>query len=81
MCICKFGTGLKACHCAACHRTFTSVEAFDRHRQGDYDARSCLDPSLMRRQDGQPLYELHAGRFRVARPFRAPHPAMAARGE
>jgi hypothetical protein len=65
----------RACHCAACCRTFTSVEAFDRHRQGDYDARVCLDPATMRRQDGQPLYEEHAGRFRVARPGRAANPA------
>jgi len=25
-------TGLSACHCPACHRTFTGIGAFDRHR-------------------------------------------------
>ena len=34
-------TGLRTCHCAAggCHRTFTGIGAFDKHRQ---DGR-CLD--------------------------------------
>jgi hypothetical protein len=25
-------TGANVCHCAACHRTFTGVSGFDRHR-------------------------------------------------
>lgn len=40
--------GLKLAHCATCHRTFTSVDAFDRHRIGSQAARRC-DVSGMRR--------------------------------
>lgn len=28
--------GLRTAHCTACHRTFTSVTAFDTHRDVDY---------------------------------------------
>jgi len=39
-------TGLGVCHCSACHRTFTSISAFDQHRSGSHalGARHCLDP-------------------------------------
>ncbi len=40
---CRCGThwtGSNTCHCAGCHRTFTSPAAFTRHRR---DSR-CLDP-------------------------------------
>lgn len=33
-------TGLRTCHCNTCHRTFTGVTPFDRHRRGD----RCLHP-------------------------------------
>jgi hypothetical protein len=36
--------GLKTAHCAACHETFTTVTAFDRHRRGLPDDRHCVDP-------------------------------------
>jgi hypothetical protein len=40
-------TGLRACHCSACHRTFTGLEAFDKHRSGSHAAgtRHCVDPA------------------------------------
>ena len=40
---CRCGTrwgGLKTAHCTTCHKTFTVVSAFDKHRRGD----TCLDP-------------------------------------
>jgi hypothetical protein len=70
MCGCKIGSGF---HCARCHRAFTSLEAFDRHQRID-NGLTCLDPAILRREDGQALYEPHAGKWRVARPGRAPHP-------
>jgi hypothetical protein len=37
--------GLKTCHCATCHCTFTTVTGFDLHRRGSYepDNRHCVD--------------------------------------
>lgn len=46
-------TGVYACECAGCHRGFTGVEAFDRHRR---PGRVCLEPSsvgLWYATDGQ----------------------------
>jgi hypothetical protein len=39
-------TGLNTCHCTACHRTFTGITAFDKHRDGSHaqDARYCKEP-------------------------------------
>jgi len=39
-------------HCRSCGRHFTSTSAFDRHRTGPWDDRSCADPSSVDR-----LYE------------------------
>jgi hypothetical protein len=64
-CTCDFGSGLKVCHCAACHRTFTGVRGFDMHRTGPIEARSCRDPATMTRQDGRPLYVPVRGRWAV----------------
>lgn len=36
--------GLSACHCPTCHRTFTTVGNFDRHRVGPMGNRHCADP-------------------------------------
>jgi hypothetical protein len=49
---CRCGTrwtGLNICHCAAtgCHRTFTGITAFDKHRGGTKrgeKAGECSDP-------------------------------------
>lgn len=45
-------------HCASCDRHFTSLSAFDLHRQGDYDSRHCADPAedqrfVLRADDGE----------------------------
>ncbi len=39
--------GLKTCHCTACHSTFSTVTAFDKHRVGSHadDRRHCVDPA------------------------------------
>ena len=29
-------SGLKTAHCSACHETFTTVAAFDKHRTGSH---------------------------------------------
>jgi hypothetical protein len=43
-------TGLSACHCAACHRTFTGIRAFDIHRTGGH----CNDPVTLVNRNGAP---------------------------
>jgi hypothetical protein len=44
-------TGYSTCHCSAagCHRTFTSITAFDAHRTGSHanGERHCLDPATV----------------------------------
>ena len=39
-------SGLIACHCSECHRTFTGAYAFDMHRAGSHahGKRHCVDP-------------------------------------
>lgn len=49
-CRCACGArwaGLKTCHCTACHCTFSTVTAFDKHRVGSNadDCRHCVDPA------------------------------------
>lgn len=36
-------TGLRAGHCAECHRTFSGITAFDAHRSYDH----CKDPAAV----------------------------------
>lgn len=44
-------TGLKECHCATCHESFSTESNFDRHRifdvDGDWETRRCLTPEEM----------------------------------
>lgn len=43
-------------HCAACHRTFTGVQAFDKHRAGGHDTkrgRYCVDPETLLTKKGE----------------------------
>lgn len=49
-------TGLTAGHCTGCHRSFTSIAAFDRHRSGSHaaDTRQCLDPATVLTEKGEP---------------------------
>ena len=47
--------GPLTCHCTACHRTFSGITAFDKHRTGSHTkGRSCLDPetAVFERADG-----------------------------
>jgi hypothetical protein len=48
-------TGLTPCHCPACHRTFSGITAFDKHRDGNHarGTRHCLDPATMRSGKGE----------------------------
>jgi hypothetical protein len=43
-------TGTSACHCCACHRTFTGITAFDIHRTGG----ECSDPTGIFTEKGEP---------------------------
>lgn len=54
-CRCDFGSGLSTCHCAACHRTFTSPSAFGLHQRFDAGQVTCLDPAVMTMRDGAPV--------------------------
>lgn len=45
---------LSVAHCATCHRTFTTVGAFDRHRRNGH----CLDPDEIK----QLVRKFRAGR-------------------
>jgi hypothetical protein len=38
-------TGTRACHCGACHQTFSGLEYFDRHRNHDGPHGRCQDPA------------------------------------
>lgn len=42
-------SGLNTAHCPACHETFTSPSAFDKHRTGNHadDTRTCLPPATI----------------------------------
>ena len=53
-------TGLLSCHCGGkggCHRSFTSLSAFDKHRTGShaYSTRRCLDPATLLDKNGEPV--------------------------
>lgn len=50
--------GLNTAHCAACHRTFTSPTAFDKHRAGKFtdDTRHCEDPASVGLVDAARAY-------------------------
>jgi hypothetical protein len=37
-------TGSNIAHCSVCHRTFSAVSTFDRHRTGNVGTRRCLPP-------------------------------------
>lgn len=45
-------SGLNIAHCAACHCTFTTISAFDVHRDSDH----CRKPQHARRSDGLHMY-------------------------
>lgn len=56
-----------ACHCSACHRTFSGIGLFDRHRRHqdvEGDRGTCLDPATMFTKSGEPLAEFRNGMWR-----------------
>lgn len=57
-------TGLKMCHCGACHRTFSTVRLFDKHRSPVGDHGSCKDPSTITTRVGDPVMVLAGGVWR-----------------
>jgi hypothetical protein len=40
-------SGLSACHCSACHRTFAGIGLFDRHRDQHGERGKCVDPATL----------------------------------
>jgi hypothetical protein len=54
-------TGLCTAHCGACHRTFSGIRLFDRHRTV---AGGCLDPATLRERNGEAMCELRDGVWR-----------------
>ena len=53
-------TGLSYAHCSGCHRTFSAVGLFDRHRR----LGGCLDPAIMRTKANEPIMRLDGGIWR-----------------
>ena len=48
-------TGMKECHCTACHRHFSTVRNFDAHMKRG----RCVDPlTLHQRSSSRPLYAI-----------------------
>lgn len=44
--------GQAMCHCRSCHLTFSGVTAFDMHRAGSVDNRSCTTDRLAENRPG-----------------------------
>lgn len=57
-------TAAAAAHCAACHRTFSSVSLFDRHRSISGEHGTCHDPAAMTGRNGEPICEFRDGMWR-----------------
>lgn len=57
-------TGHSTCHCGACHRTFTSLSAFDAHQTlvRDVSGVRCSDPAGMYRKSGKPVFSWNVNR-------------------
>jgi hypothetical protein len=54
-------TGLSRAHCGACHRTFSGVTYFDRHRSVAGEHGGCLDPAGLTDSAGGPAMVLRDG--------------------
>lgn len=51
--------GNQSGHCAACHRTFGSLTAFDAHQSINDDGHNvCADPSTLKSRDGAPRFRV-----------------------
>ena len=53
--------GSQTGHCAACHLTFDSERAFERHRTTRDDKRICLAAHSVVREDGTPALSQRTG--------------------
>lgn len=53
-----------ACHCAGCHRTFSGLGLFDRHRTGYGEHGRCHDPATLTDRSGAPVGEFRNGMWR-----------------
>jgi hypothetical protein len=57
--------GYNTCHCSACHVTFSSIDAFDRHRRGG----QCLPPAAVGLVQSGRRYECWGRRDDRQHPF------------
>ena len=55
----KLPIGSNHCLCASCGEYFTTVANFDGHREGKSLERRCVDPSTIRRKNGNARYRLN----------------------
>jgi hypothetical protein len=53
---CDRPIGSNACHCAACHRTFTAITPFDLHQRLDGERVVCMDPKYTRGRHGDLIF-------------------------
>lgn len=61
----KLKPGSGRCKCAECGRYFGGVRAFDLHRVGPANARSCADPARLTGNSGRTLLRLNDRGFWV----------------
>lgn len=70
-------TASRAAHCGACHRTFSGVDLFDRHRDQRGEHGACLDPATLTDTHGQPVMFFRDNMWRGPE---MPRSAITARG-
>lgn len=63
-------------HCTTCGSHFSSLSAFDGHREGDADSRHCIDPDDAVTRNGSSRLEVktQTGRCNLARPGESAEP-------
>ncbi len=61
----KLPAGTNRCKCASCGEYFGGVRAFEVHRVGPTDDRSCLAPAGMRDRHLRPLLRLNSRGYLV----------------
>ena len=60
--MCEHAVTGAACHCTACHRTFSSVSGFDAHQRMSGDGKIiCLDPMVARDRKGREIWTVRPG--------------------
>jgi hypothetical protein len=58
-------TGTSICHCGSCHRSFSGIGLFDKHRSQYGERGACVDPATLTGRDtGQPLMHHRDGMWR-----------------